>query len=301
MNHIPTHKLKIQHLRRNDINVELWNEAIERSGTSLPYACSWYLDAVSPNWEALILGNYQLVMPLTVKRKWGIKYIIQPRITQQLGVFGSQHITDDLLHAFFKKISYLSFDFNLNYTNEAAFRSLPNAIIGLKDNYTLLRKKYSSNCVRNVKKSQEYQNSFTEVDFQQFYTFWCDINSNAPQELVHKIPILAQALESNNSVRYFAIKTPSDELLSVLLLVVHGNRLIYLLPASSSQGKSERAMFLLVDSLIQAYASNPYILDFEGSQIEGVMRFYLGFGADVQPYYHVKRARPSWLVKLINP
>jgi hypothetical protein len=55
-------------------------------------------------------------------------------------------------------------------------------------------------------------------------------------------------------------------------------------------------MFLLIDELIRQNAEKKIILDFEGSQIEGIARFYKGFGAENQPYFMVKRFRPSYLI-----
>ena len=48
-------------------------------------------------------------------------------------------------------------------------------------------------------------------------------------------------------------------------------------------------MFLLIDTVIRNYAGTRFTLDFEGSEIEGVRRFYEGFGAVGTPYYFFKR------------
>jgi hypothetical protein len=63
--------------------------AIARSFNGIVYAYSWYLDIVSPGWDALVKDDYKSVMPLTWRKKYGIKYLYQPFFTQQLGVFSS--------------------------------------------------------------------------------------------------------------------------------------------------------------------------------------------------------------------
>ena len=55
-------------------------------------------------------------------------------------------------------------------------------------------------------------------------------------------------------------------------------------------------MFLLIDHIIRQEAGKNTILDFEGSKIEGVARFYKGFGAKNHPYFILKRMRPSFLI-----
>ena len=46
-------------------------------------------------------------------------------------------------------------------------------------------------------------------------------------------------------------------------------------------------MFFLIDNFIKNNAETDFLLDFEGSNIEGVQRFYKGFGAENQNYIHI--------------
>ena len=55
-------------------------------------------------------------------------------------------------------------------------------------------------------------------------------------------------------------------------------------------------MFMIINELIKENAGKDILLDFEGSQIEGIARFYKGFGAINQPYYVLKKFRPGFLV-----
>jgi len=48
-----------------------------------------------------------------------------------------------------------------------------------------------------------------------------------------------------------------------------------------------RSMFLMFNELISEYAGTDKVLDFEGSEIPGVARFFKGFGAVKQHYYHL--------------
>ena len=64
---------EIRFLKRNEINERAWNECVEKSVYSLPYAYVWYLDAVAENFDALVLNNYEAVFPLVWLKKFGIK------------------------------------------------------------------------------------------------------------------------------------------------------------------------------------------------------------------------------------
>jgi hypothetical protein len=43
------------------------------------------------------------------------------------------------------------------------------------------------------------------------------------------------------------------------------------------------------------------ILDFEGSEIPGIARFFKSFGAEKFHYYRLKMNRLPWFIKLIKP
>ena len=76
-------------------------------------------------------------------------------------------------------------------------------------------------------------------------------------------------------------------------------RAIYLLSASSQKGKEQRGMFRIVDTFIRDYAASGLILDFEGSNIPSVARFFSGFGAQPEIYQGVSFSRiPATLTRL---
>jgi len=80
----------IRHLRHSEIDKEKWDAALSKCHQPLLFAQSWYLDLVSPKWGALIRGDYEEMMPLPVKSKFGFKYLVQPNFTAQLGVFSTK-------------------------------------------------------------------------------------------------------------------------------------------------------------------------------------------------------------------
>ena len=62
---------------------------------------------------------------------------------------------------------------------------------------------------------------------------------------------------------------------------------IFLLSVSSEAGKEHRAMFMVVDRFIRIYAGKLAKLDFEGSNIPSIARFFRGFGARPQVYQRI--------------
>ena len=70
-----------------------------------------------PGWEALISENYEYIMPLPVKSKYKIPYLVQPILTQQLGIFSKNKINENIIEEFIKEIPYFSYEINLNEHN----------------------------------------------------------------------------------------------------------------------------------------------------------------------------------------
>jgi hypothetical protein len=286
--------MKITHLKHNEIDKGKWDNIISNSYNHMFYAYSWYLDIVSPDWEALIADNYEYLMPLPVKKKYFINYVVQPILTQQLGIFSSEEIDKEIIKQFIHKIPYLSYELNLNEANKIEeCTTLPNLILKLDREFLDIRESYSKNTIRNIEKAKKSTLNIIEnittnrfIEFIVASTQLYDNNISTIKQLI----LLGL---SKNIFQLLGVTDNKDELICVLCVAKTKNRITYLLPASNALGKSNSAMFLLIDYLIQQNSPSNLTLDFEGSKIEGIARFYKGFGATLKPYYMIKRYRPN--------
>jgi len=294
--------MKIKHLTHNEIDFQKWNETIVNAHNSLVYAESWYLDIVSPKWEALVLGDYEYVMPLPVKRKFGISFLIQPPLTQQLGIFSNQIIDENIVELFIKKIPYRSYHLNLNEQNLYSKGVLrPNLLLHLNNNYQTLFSNYSTNTKRNIKKAHESNLKIKKNLFpDEFLEFYHNTEKNYPTEPENRVNNLIKTTFDKEKLTIYGAFNKNDQLISALCLLLAPKRLIYLLPVSNKEGKENSAMFRIVDEIIQSYASSYLILDFEGSKIENIAHFYQGFGAELKPYWEIKRWSINDFMKCFN-
>ena len=80
----------IQYLQQQQVDKIKWDQCIGNAANGLVYAYSFYLDAMAKHWDALVLGDYEAVMPLTWNKKYGVQYLYQPPFAAALGVFGKQ-------------------------------------------------------------------------------------------------------------------------------------------------------------------------------------------------------------------
>lgn len=286
----------IRFLKRKEVDEQKWNECIAGSSNSLPYAFSWYLDSVGENWDALMLGDYETVMPLVWLRKLGIKCLYQPYYCQQLGVFGKnmpKQVQENFLNYATKKFSYININLNPStktISEEFKLIEKKNLMLNLDKEYNLLKKIYSENHSRNIKKAKKAGIVFSEeTDLSHFQKFYLE-NVNRKQENFKSkhekiFRQLTKMLIGNNSGQMFSAIDKGGKLIAASMIIRHQKRLINIINTSSALGKSAGASHFLFDNIIRKNAETETTLDFEGSSVPSIARFYQGFGAYAEIFY----------------
>lgn len=304
------HLGQIRYLRHHEIEHKKWDNCIDQAANSLPYPYSWYLNAMSPHWDGLVLGNYEAVMPLTWKRKWGIHYLHQPYYMQQLGVFALQMPDADLVSCFLGAIPphFRYIDFYMNEKNFFAlspeFQALErqNYLLDLSQNYAAISKQYSRCVTRRLKLALTH---YRIVD----HPFEPDINVSFLAQRLQmngkKLdPIYFQRLrvalsEANDRgmLKCHHVFDKEDKLSAVSAAICSKNRVINISGSALPEARQNGAMYLLLDTLIREYAETDNYLDFEGSMVPGIAAFYAQFGGKPVSYWQVLCNRLPWLLK----
>lgn len=287
-------------VKRKNIDTEAWNKCIDNSVNSMVYARSEFLDIVSPNWSALISGDYQSVMPLPEKSKYGLKYIIQPVLCQQLGVFSTKEITKNDLESFLTKIpkKYVLVKMNLNSKNffkENLFHSNNNYELSINNHIDYIRKSYSNNLKRNIKKAINNNISIKdEVDLQDVIRLFSD---NKEQELenfnknIYKfLPLVCNSENEAWKTSISGAYLENGKLIAGAVIISYNNRHTLIFTGNSEEGKQFGALPLLIDNFIKTHSEQNSIFDFEGSNNEGLARFYASFGSTLTHYPFYKRS-----------
>lgn len=289
--------MEIRALKQQDIDRQKWDACIANAQQSLPYAYTWYLDAVAENWDGLVYGNYEAVMPLVWLRKYGVPCMYQPYYCQQLGVFSTHKLSIALRTAFLNMAAssfpYIDANLNAGHNVDAIHFGLAekkNLLIELNKPYTELRKAFADNHKRNIGKAEKAGLMLDEETsmpaFKQFYV--ASINRqqhtwfNAKAEaLFHR---LMDALVLHGEANIYTAKL-NGEILAAIVLVPHGQRMISIINTSNDAGKGKGASHFVHAKLIEKHADTANIIDFEGSSIPSIARFYQGFGAQPEVFY----------------
>lgn len=295
-------------VQRKEIQEEKWDRVIAESPAETIYPYCWYLDAVAENWSALIVDDYRFVMPVVWKKKVGMKYIYQPFYTQQLGVYSKEYVEPELikkmLRILYKKFRFAGINFNAkNLVGEGlsfTVEDKSNYVMTLNKDYDAHFKGFSSNAKRNIKKSIELSEQVERnlpVEELVRLKQENDVIKRSEEDYRWMVKVF-ETIQEHDAGKIYAIRT-GNEITAAAFFAFSRTRAIYLLSASSQTGKEQRGMFRIIDTFITDYAGSGKILDFEGSNIPSVARFFAGFGAQADIYQSVSFNRlPSTLTKL---
>lgn len=304
--------MKITYLKHSLIDKSKWDECINNSLNRIVYAQSWYLDIVNKDWDALVADDYEIVMPLTHGNKYGIKYLYQPFFTQQLGIFSKNKLNKVIVEEFIKSIpaNFRLIDIVLNKANSfelEGFQTKTNVNYELKLGklYSEITLGYATNTKRNLKKAAQNKCSVT--------------NNVSTEELINLFRNnLGKTIKNIKTPHYNLLKQIMDKTLSEQKAEIYGvnssngklnagtfflksyNSYIFLFSATNEESKESGAMFKIIDQFITKHSNSNIILDFEGSNIESLARFYKGFGANKFHYLRIKKNNLPALLRIFK-
>lgn len=288
--------MTIQLLPSQQVNKVKWDQLVTRLPHAPVYARYNYLNLLCDHWSALILNDYNAILPLPWRQKWGIRYYYRPAFIQQLGLIGQCSATDwpNIIHAI-KRFAAAG-DLCFNHANRAVQEWLPlkaksNLIIHLNGSIEQIRAQYRSSFNNSLQKAQqsvlEYHASTDISSVIQLY------QALYGQRMPHILPShyqqFQQLCESMQQEQQCLVRTVTPhgktEILAAILLLKNGNRLFNLCNAIPEQGRLTAANHWLFDQVLNEFSASELILDLEGSEIPGVRNFYIHMGAIEEPYY----------------
>ncbi|MFO8067690.1 MAG: GNAT family N-acetyltransferase [Bacteroidales bacterium] len=294
----------IRYLKQSEIDYQKWDECINKSTNKLIYAYSWYLDIVANQWDAIVEGDYTSVMPLPYKKKFFIYKVYQPFFTQQLGIFSQKLISENMVKDFLNAIpgKFLFLDVSLNSSNPFAdkksykIEEKRTYLLDLINPYEILKKAYSENNKRNIKKAQKNKLYIKEHDnFDEIInTFKANKGQHFPEIRPYHYRILRQLLFTCLSKGLCLVVNAYNEhntFCAGIVFVISGERLIFLFSGATPESRNNGAMFYLVDHVIRKYQGTENVIDFEGSMDENLARFYRGFGSKECLYLRLKKTK----------
>lgn len=305
--------MKIAYIRNENIDRPKWDRCIKHSANGLIYAYSFFLDAMAENWDALVLNDYEVLMPLARKKKYGFHYLYQPFFIGSLGIFGnvSDGTVNQLLNAIPVQFKYADIDFKENIFNpdkvnlkNSKLTKRTNFLLDLNKNYDGIRKQYKRLATRMLKKAAENKIEITNncppndvIDFykRNYKSEHKEISSADYQRLLSATDT---AFKNGQAATYLAKK---NEEIVASYMVLKDEKFVYsVIGGSNQEGKDTGAFYLLTDAAIKDHADTNRIFRFEGSDKKGIAFFNSQFNPVRMHYHHLKLNRLPWPLKLLK-
>jgi Acetyltransferase (GNAT) domain len=303
----PSH---IRFVPYGEIDKGKWDECITRCSNGLIYGYSWYLDHMARQWDALVLGDYEIIMPLTWNRKYGIAYLYQPFLTAQLGVFGNE-ITATTLESFLQAIPsrFRYWDIYFNHQNVFTLQSFHlyqrrNFVLDLDKPYEEIRQGYRENIQRNVKKAEQMGcTSIKDFEVDRMLALAVAQMRNYTKESsenVERFRKLYGFLQPQQKAITYGILSARGELIASCIFIFSHNRAYYILVGNHPDGRTVGASHALIDAFIRDHAGKKMLLDFEGSDIRNLAFFYSSFGAREEAFSAIRENRLPFYVRWLK-
>lgn len=287
-------------IHRSKINPKKWSNCVNSSNRYHLYNQLWYLDIVcNKNWEALVWDEYRLVFPLPISGKFGMDFLQNPNLVQQLQ-FSGELREEDVVE--FKQYLDKRYRFIALSTSENRFpdQSIErcNLIIDVD---TYLNSKPSSTLRNNLKRAQKNNLILKEVfsykeglEFLKTHFHLTGVNPSEA-EWIFYTHVMQGCLKEGKAKFVFVLK--EEVPVQFAFWIVENNTAYYFLNISNQEGRTSGASHFAIDTFINQHKNQLNRIDFEGSSIEGVKRFYKSFGAKEENYFLYKKNRLPFFLK----
>ncbi|MFI5151809.1 MAG: GNAT family N-acetyltransferase [Chitinophagales bacterium] len=296
----------IRYVQRKDLESGRWDDCVQAAPNGMIYAYSFYLDKMARHWDALILGDYEFIMPLVWNRKWGLRYLYQPPFTQQLGIFSRQFISSETVDQFLETLT-LHFRFaeiNLNHGNPESNRmsKRANYILNLNRSYEEISKEYKQDLHKNLRHAAQFDLNYSDR-FDLRYalgTFKETYQERTPQiksNHYRRFELLCSELISREMILLRSVTIHDEDILATAILLKNRNRFYLIQSTVTTSGRTKGANHFLLDRIIREFAGQELILDFEGSDIPGIAHFYKNFASMDEPYFFYRLNQLPWPFK----
>jgi hypothetical protein len=283
-------------VKYNQLNENQKERIANKLANGSLYQQLWFVKCLTDEqFYLFIYGDLEALLMIPYRKKMGITYAYRPLFLQQNTFFGDYTKYEYLIKALQNTIKYgdITLDQLPSKHKFLQISSRKNYELSLEKSYIELKQNFSKNHKRNINKSKEL--ILREVDniTDLLKIFKGEKQTSLTNKLLKDIHQTIQKLVQNPKIKpHLKIVNcySENQVVGAFLLLIFNNRIYYLLGTSVKKNTnlSDKALYRLFDELIQNHAETNTILDFEGSDLSGVARFFKGFGAKETSYYAVK-------------
>lgn len=293
----------------------------------------WWLDAVTKpdgkQWKVLLAKNknneIEAVLPFVTGKKFGLKYVVMPQISQYAGVWIKDKINENnskrvsrekyLQNSLIEqlnemKISFFELKFPLTYTNWLPFYW---AGYTQQTCYTYRFEDISDTdkifsmffpCKqRQIRKAQKILHVEYSMSANEFYELRCKHLSAQGKKSIYSKQLICNVINTSLERKQGIIASATDDngnIHAAVFIVWDKNCAYQFITAISPEYRDTGASTLIVWDAIKKLSKTTKSWDFTGSMVEEVEYSVRQFGAKQIPYFQIaKYVKPIAVFKTI--
>lgn len=286
--------MSIAIISQKDIDKLKWDHCVHNATNGLIYATSIYLDHLCPEWYGIVKDDYEAVMPLCSKQKFGIKYLYQPAFCQQGGIFGENENIGVLEGEFSAQLrKHWKFaEINLNYGHQAGkvFPLVRTANNFIRDLRVTTYSNYINERLRRLQKFELRIQSCENIPriVKDYRLLYGERFPNVKDQDYQGFINLAMLLKTEGRVIMREVVDNNNTVLASCLLLKDQRRIYNLISNLFPEGRTKLANYFMYDRLFKEHRDSGLLFDFEGSDLEGVKYFYKKFATANQTFPVIK-------------
>lgn len=276
----------------HNIDRNKWNGCIGESQHGLIYALTDYLDHMTEQWTGIVINDYEAVLPVPWKKKFGIKYTYAVPFIQQLGLFSKHEsiVDDEVMKAIFSVCRYGEYYFNYASHVSGAIARV-NYVLPLKP-FNELIKSFSDDAQQLVRKTLLSDLEYTSASLDEAIDLCRELYGNrfpnVKESDYENFKRVCRFFSSKDAVVLKKVSDKKNNTLAVVLLLQYRDRLYNLINGTTPEGRAVKANYFLLSNVWKEFESSNLLFDFEGSELPGVKEFYEKFSPQNQPYFNYR-------------
>jgi len=316
--------LTAKFLLQDQISESRWDDFVDTSAEGGLFARSWYMHAVMPGWAAVVVleeDRWQAVMPMRICYKYGIGYALQPTFSQYLGVLFApmagknnrivhkkREILQVLIAAIPTEIRLFSYNFSPAFDyflpfEHKGFKIKPRMSLTLSLERPLDRilGDFSTSILNHLKKAQQHRLICREG------TAIRTLSERMLRYGFIRNRTEQQALESlwQQAVRYkkgflLEVTGESGTIQCSGLFLIEKDKAVFVASALDRDTRQYGSNSLLVlEAIKKCKTLGLKELDFKGSMLSGVEKFFLGFNPRQVLYFNITLNRLNLVENMV--
>jgi hypothetical protein len=269
----------VQIIENKKLNKNIWDKKLCLNPSSSFFSLSWVLDILHPNWNGLVLNDYESFMPIPIAKKFGVNYIFQPKFIRSLSIFHQTEDQRELIIESFKEafsLVNINLDFELNESSGKGFFQK----LSIPSSHELLQNVYSKNALRVISKLDveiEYKLFYDAETFIQFFRKIKNIKSLKSNSYSKLHQLINETLKRENGKLIAAFY--KGEMIACGFFIFFQKQVYFMKGTVNKLGREKGAFYGLIDFVLQSLVGSFEHFDFVGSNDKGIAGFYKKFGA----------------------